>query len=174
MGEIIPENYILITKTIPKLQKHVIWKNVSILEKIRQVDENIKKRYPICKNFPRVEKLRTTSRPFFYGSIPKPKKNVQILGELSQGIWKFFQDLQSLGGVRLNLRIIDFSVPPPVKWAQRTDLLYVDIAAECKDIDFKWVSLENKQYFSIGNPFLITYRSGEHFIKQIVTKKNNL
>uniref|UniRef100_T1GS80 CS domain-containing protein n=1 Tax=Megaselia scalaris TaxID=36166 RepID=T1GS80_MEGSC len=29
-------------------------------------------------------------------------------------------------------------VPPPVKWAQRTDLLYVDIAAECKDIDFKF------------------------------------
>lgn len=28
-------------------------------------------------------------------------------------------------------------VPPPMEWAQRADVLFVTVAAECKDVDFK-------------------------------------
>lgn len=30
------------------------------------------------------------------------------------------------------------AVPPPVEWAQRADILYISVAAECKDVDYKF------------------------------------
>lgn len=36
-------------------------------------------------------------------------------------------------------------VPPPMEWAQRADILFVTVAAECKDADFKFT--EDTLYF---------------------------
>lgn len=30
------------------------------------------------------------------------------------------------------------AVPPPIEWAQRADILWISVAAECKEIDYKF------------------------------------
>lgn len=37
------------------------------------------------------------------------------------------------------------AVPPPVEWAQRADILFISVAAECKDIDYKFT--EDSMHF---------------------------
>ncbi|CAD7093196.1 unnamed protein product [Hermetia illucens] len=39
----------------------------------------------------------------------------------------------------------DAAVPPPVSWAQQSDLLYVTVNVECKDVDYKFT--ENSMHF---------------------------
>lgn len=38
------------------------------------------------------------------------------------------------------------SVPPPIEWAQRNDILFVSVAAECKDVDYKFT--DDSMHFS--------------------------
>ncbi|KAG4066876.1 hypothetical protein HA402_012943 [Bradysia odoriphaga] len=36
-------------------------------------------------------------------------------------------------------------VPPPIMWAQRTDIIYLTVTVECKDIEYKFT--ESSMYF---------------------------
>lgn len=41
------------------------------------------------------------------------------------------------------LNLVNSAVPPPIEWAQRADILYVTVIAECKDVEHKWVDKQN-------------------------------
>lgn len=67
------------------------------------------------------------------------------------------------------------TVPPPMEWAQRADILYVTVSAECKDADYKFT--EDTLYFKgssvdTGKKYEVTL----HFLHKInpenVTTKN--
>ncbi|KAJ6624106.1 hypothetical protein Bhyg_17236, partial [Pseudolycoriella hygida] len=67
-------------------------------------------------------------------------------------------------------------VPPPIMWAQRTDTLYLTVAVECKDIEYKFT--DDSMYFKgVGiSEANKTYEVTLNFLNKInpdkVIKKN--
>jgi len=66
-------------------------------------------------------------------------------------------------------------VPPPMEWAQRADVLFVTVSAECKNVDFKFT--EDTLYFKgssvdTGKEYEVTLNFLHKIKPENVTTKN--